>query len=143
MLTLSPFSLAVCGHHLSPSIAIVFSLLSNMPNFSLLHPSIFHTSSSNTMRSFLHSSHSLTVWVLLMSALATRKTCAPTSPFTRLGIHISSYLADPGPPYTKTQFQRFRAFHWAMQKYVLIIISYFNYPYISVFVSVSPFFLAL
>ena len=35
LLVLFPSSLAVCGHHLSRRIAIVFSLLSNVPNFSI------------------------------------------------------------------------------------------------------------
>ena len=44
---LSPSCFAVCGHHLSPRTAIVFSLLSSVPNFSMSHvtsvpPCIFH-----------------------------------------------------------------------------------------------------
>ena len=38
---LFPSSLAVCGHRLSPSIAVVFSPLSNVPDFSASHPPIF------------------------------------------------------------------------------------------------------
>ena len=41
LLILSPSCFAVCGHHLSPRIAIVFSLLSSVPNFSMPHSSIF------------------------------------------------------------------------------------------------------
>ena len=35
VLILSPSRFAVCGHHISPRIAIVFSLLSNLPNSSM------------------------------------------------------------------------------------------------------------
>ena len=41
LLILSPCCLAVCGHHLSPRIAIVFSLLSSLPNFYIPHSSNF------------------------------------------------------------------------------------------------------
>ena len=40
LLILSPSCFTVCGHHLSPRIAIVFSLLSRAPNFSMPHSSI-------------------------------------------------------------------------------------------------------
>ena len=41
LLIFSPSCFAVCGHHLSHRIAIVFSLLSSVPNFSMSHSSIF------------------------------------------------------------------------------------------------------
>ena len=41
MLILSPSSLAVCAHHLFPRIAIVFSLLPNVPNFFLHVTSVY------------------------------------------------------------------------------------------------------
>ena len=59
-LTLSPACFAVCGHHLSPRIAIVFSLLSNLPNSCMSHTSIFLVS-SNASRSSLYISHSPTM----------------------------------------------------------------------------------
>ena len=62
LLILSPCCFAVCGHHLSPRIAIVFSLLSSVQNFSMPHSSIFI--SSNTSRSSLYISHSPTMWLL-------------------------------------------------------------------------------
>ena len=40
MLILCLFCFAVCGHHLSLRIAIVFSLLSSVPNFSMTHSPI-------------------------------------------------------------------------------------------------------
>ena len=68
LLILSRSSSAICGHYLSPRIAIVFSL-SNALNFSISNLSIFLISSSNTFRSSLYSSHSSTGWVLLSPAL--------------------------------------------------------------------------
>ena len=43
LLNLSPSCFAVCSHHQSPRIAIVFSLpsINSVPNFSMSHPSIF------------------------------------------------------------------------------------------------------
>ena len=41
LLTLSPSCFAVCGHHLSPRIAIVFSLLSSVPNFPMSHQFVY------------------------------------------------------------------------------------------------------
>ena len=37
LLIFLPSCLAVCGHHLSPTVAIVFSLLSSVPNLSMSH----------------------------------------------------------------------------------------------------------
>ena len=39
LLILSPSCFAVCGYHLPPSIAVVFSLLSSVSNFSMSHSS--------------------------------------------------------------------------------------------------------
>ena len=39
LLITSPSCFAVCGHHLSPRMAIVFSLLSSIPNSSMSHTS--------------------------------------------------------------------------------------------------------
>ena len=52
MLILSPSCFTVCGHHLSPRIAIVFSLLSSLPNSSMSRTSNFLIS-SNAFRSSL------------------------------------------------------------------------------------------
>ena len=41
LLIFRPCCFAVCGHHLSPRITIVFSLLSSVPNVSMSHSSIF------------------------------------------------------------------------------------------------------
>ena len=58
LLILSPSCFAVCGHHLSPRIAIVFSLLSSLPNSSMRQPSNSLAFSSNASRSSLYISHS-------------------------------------------------------------------------------------
>ena len=55
-LTVSP-SVAI-GHHLPPRIAIAFSLLSRVPNFSMSHSSISVIFPPNTSRSSLCISHS-------------------------------------------------------------------------------------
>ena len=68
LLILFPSCFAVCGHHVSPRIAIVFSLLPGLPNVSTSHSSNF-TISSNTSRSSLHSSHSPTASALLSIAV--------------------------------------------------------------------------
>ena len=57
LLILSPPSFTVCGYHLSPRIAIVFSQLSSLPNSSTSHASNFLIS-SNASRSSLYISHS-------------------------------------------------------------------------------------
>ena len=65
LLILSPSCFAACCHHLSPRIAIFFSLLSGLPNSFMSHSSNFLISSSSTSRSSLYISHSPTVCVLL------------------------------------------------------------------------------
>ena len=47
LLISSPSCFAVCSHHLSPSIGIVFSLPSSVPNFSVSHSSAFFISSNH------------------------------------------------------------------------------------------------
>ena len=47
LLILSPSCFAVCGHHLSPRTAIVFSLLSSLPNSSMSHLSNFLISTNS------------------------------------------------------------------------------------------------
>ena len=61
LLILSPSCFAVCGHHLPPRIAIVFSLLSSLPNSSMSQESNFLIYSSNASRSSLHISRSPTM----------------------------------------------------------------------------------
>ena len=53
LLFVSPSCFAACGHHLSPRIAIVFSLLSCLTNSSMSHSSSFLIS-SNTSRSSVY-----------------------------------------------------------------------------------------
>ena len=57
LLILSPSCFAVCGHHISPRIVIIFSPLSSLPNSSMSHTSNFLIS-SNASRSSLYISHS-------------------------------------------------------------------------------------
>ena len=66
LLILSPSCFAVCGHHLSPriAIAIVLSLQSSVPNLSMPHSSIFLIP-SNTSR-FSYISHSPTMCSVLL-----------------------------------------------------------------------------
>ena len=84
MLILSPSCFAVCGHHLSPRIAIVFSLLCSLPNSSMLHPSNFVISSSNASRSSLYISRPPTLWVLLSVVVPHGHIFAATSSPSRL-----------------------------------------------------------
>ena len=72
--------LAVCGRHLSPRIAIVFSLLSNVPNFSTSHLSTLPTSSSNTF-------HPCTVHFLPLCGCYFRLCCHKSSS-TRLKVYF-------------------------------------------------------
>ena len=54
MFILSPSCFAVCGYHLPPRIAIVFSLLSNMQNSSMPHTSNVLISSNASRSSFVY-----------------------------------------------------------------------------------------
>ena len=107
------FSLAVCGHHLFPRIAVDFSLLSNVPKFSMSHPSVFLISPSIAFLSSLHSSLSCAMWVLLSSALPQGKARAPSPSPTRPFVNL--FFCQVQVPYTKTKFQSFRVVHWAEQ----------------------------
>ena len=61
LLILSLSCFAVCGHHLSHRITIVFSVLYRLPNSSMSNTSNFIIPSSNASRSSLFISHSLTM----------------------------------------------------------------------------------
>ena len=89
MLTFS-LCLAAYSHHLSPRIAIAFSTLSGVPDFSMSHSSIFIIS-TNTSRSSMYNSHSPTMCVLL---------------YCRLHCHkgISVHLRPAPPDYWYTSF---------------------------------------
>ena len=72
------------------------------------------------------------MWVLFSFALPQGHLCAPSCVLLHPATGIPlSYVWQVQVPCTKTQFQRFRVAHWAVQKYVFIPISYFNPPYIS------------
>ena len=68
VIILSSSCFAAFGHHLSPRIAIVFSLLAIVPNSSMSHSSISLFSSS-TSRPSLYISHYPTMWVIFSIAL--------------------------------------------------------------------------
>ena len=113
LLFLSPFCFAVCGHHISPRIAIVFSLLSSLPNSSMSHTSNFLIS-SNASRS------SLKFHILLL--------CESYSLLCHMGTYLWPrlpppdywyisffFLLGPGPLDEIVMFQLFRVVHWAVQ----------------------------
>ena len=68
-LLLSPSCFATCGHHLSPRIMTVFSLLSSAPNFFMPHSLTSLTSSPSTSHSSPYLSHSPTMCLLVSTAL--------------------------------------------------------------------------
>ena len=116
MLSLPPSCFAVCGHHLSPRIAIVLSLLSSVPNLSTSHSSICLT--SNTPRSSLYISHSYssTMFVLLSFALPQGHICASSSSSRLLVYDLCVLSGRSRSPTRNCSFQRFRVVHWAVQK---------------------------
>ena len=98
MFILSPSCFAVCGHHPSPRIAIVFSLLSSVPNFSTSHSSIYLIPSSNTSRSFLRISFTFSHY------MSSTLYCIATRAHLCIFFHLLSatgvpffFLAGPGP----------------------------------------------
>ena len=109
MLTFS-LCLAAYSHHWSPRIAIAFSTLSGVPDFSMSHSSIFIISTKHIP--FLHaqftSSHHVCTTVL-SSALAQGHLCAPSSRSTRLLIYL--FLL-PGRSRFPTQKRNFSVVHW-------------------------------
>ena len=73
LLILPPSCFAVCGHHLSPSVTMIFSLLSNLPKYSMSHSSNVPISSSNASRSSLYISQSPTMFLLSIIAPQVRR----------------------------------------------------------------------
>ena len=82
LLMLSRSCFAFFDHHLSPRIAIVFSLLSGLPNSPISHPSNFFVSRTNTSRSSLYISQSPTF------AVPHRHMCVSTSSSSRPLVYI-------------------------------------------------------
>ena len=108
--------LAAFLYHLPPVIALVLSLLSNEPYFSMSRLSIFPISSSNSFRSPLYSSHSPhSVGSALVCNATTAALCDIFLLHPTTGMYFSSCW-QVQVLYTKTQFQRFRVVHWAVQK---------------------------
>ena len=113
---MSPSCFATCGHHPSPRITIVFSLLSTAvvhrtsPRHIRLFsssPPLTHSAPPCTSHIFHYVSYTLNcfatkaspcIYILLLSA-----TGIPLSPFWLVQV-----------PYTKSQIQRFRVVHWAV-----------------------------
>ena len=97
--------LAVCGHHLSPRIAIIFSLPLDVPK-SLHVTSVYFP---HLVLWHVPFPHSPTMWVLLPSALPQGKLCGLPSSSTRLLVYqvpLSSFW-QVHVPYTKTHFHVF------------------------------------
>ena len=137
--TLSPSCFAYCGHHLSPRIAIVFSLLSNVQNFFASHYYIFLISSSTSRSSSLIVYFTLSRYVSsTLFSFATRAHLCIFFFLSTTGIPLSPFWLVQ-VPCTKLQFQRFRLVHWAV-KIRFIPISSLNLPYIPKCSSPSTFF---
>ena len=98
LLLLTSSSLAVCGHHFCPRIAIVFSLPSSLPNFVMSQPILFLISSFSTLRSFLAQFTPSHYVSFALVCVATRAVlCAFYLRHSTTGIPFSSFLVDPGP----------------------------------------------
>ena len=93
-----PSCFAAYGHHLSPRIAFVFSLLSGVPKISMPHPSISLISSSNTSRSPLYVSLSPTRSALISGVLPQGHTCASTSSSSWLLVYLFFLSGRSRPP---------------------------------------------
>ena len=132
---------AVCGHHLSPRIAIVLSLLSSLPNSCMSHPSNFLISSTNTFRSSLYISHYPFIRVLLSIVVPHGHMCTSTSSSSRLLVYLFC-LVGPGPLH-EIAISAFRVVHWAVQ--IRFHSNIFPQPpvYLSSVCPLSPYFLAL
>ena len=85
-LILSPSCFAACGQHLSPRMAIVFSLPSSVLKYYMSRSSMFF--SSNTSRFSSSMSNSPTTWVLISIALPHGHICASTSFSSRLLVYL-------------------------------------------------------
>ena len=107
LLMLSPSCFAVCGHHLSPRIAIVFSLLSSLPNSSMSHTSNCLISSSNAFRSSLYISHCPTMGVILSVVLQHGHIFVATSSFSPTLVYIFLLSGRSRSPTRKRSFSFF------------------------------------
>ena len=139
-LTLCPSCFAFCGHHVSPGIAIVFSL-HIIWCCKFLHITVVFFPRLLQHISFLrvHFIFSPNVsFILFCSATRTRHLCILFLLFPTPGIP-PSFFWQVQVPYTKLQFQRFRVVHWAVQ-IRCIQISCLNLRYISNVIPPSAFF---
>ena len=108
LLILSPSCFAfVCGHHLSSRIAIVFSILSSLPNSSTSRTSNLLISSSNASRSSLYISDSPTVWVLPSIVVPHGHIFVATSSSSRLLLYLFLLSGRSRPPTRNRSFSLF------------------------------------
>ena len=136
----SPLPVSPCVATISPRIAIVFSLLPNVPNFSISYSPIFLVS-CNTSRPCLYISHSPTMLVLLYF-FATRAYLCIFFLLPTTGLPLP-FFWQIEVPYTKSQLQHFRVAHWAVQN-TLSFPSIILTPPISVSIPpLLPYFLSL
>ena len=125
LLNSSPSCFAVCGYHLSPRIALVFSLLSGVPNFSMPHSSLILIS-YRTSRSSLYVSHSPTMRVILYCFTTRAHLCIFFLP-SITGVPLSSSWQIQ-VPYTKSQLRRFCVESIEPCNYFFIPMSSLNSP---------------
>ena len=131
MSILSPSCFPVCGHHLSPRIAIVFSLLSSLRNSSMSHPS--KISSSPLMHSvppcIFHIILPCDSYSLLLSHTDTHFFVATLSSSRLLVDYISFFfLVGPGPLHKITVSFFSRSPFWPC-RHVFIPISSLDPPH--------------
>ena len=100
-----PSCFAVCGHHLIPRIAIVFSLLSSLPNSSMSR-TFNSLMSSNASRSSLYISHSPTMWVLLYHVVVPHGHTFVATSSSRLLVYLF-FLVGPRSPTRNRTFSFF------------------------------------
>ena len=116
LVILPPLCFACWGHHLSPTIAIVFSLISGVRNISVyityVHFShLQHVPLLLVHLTLSHNVSSLLFWFATRAHLCNVFLLLPT---TGIPAPCSS-LWQAQTPYAKLQFQRFRAVHWVVQ----------------------------
>ena len=123
LLILSPSCFAVCRHHLSPRITIVFSLLSNIPNFSMSHSCIFLISHASrfSLVYFTFSHYVSSTLLFCHKGISVRLLPLDCSWYTSF-----FFLAGPGPLHEIAM--RFRIVQWTVQ---ICLHSYFLTPRIS------------
>ena len=139
LLILSLTCFAVCGHHLSPRIAIVFSLLSSLPNSSVSHSSTSIISASNASRSSLYISLCESYFIVVPHG----NICVATFSFSRLLLHLFLLPGRSRSPTRNRSFSFLYVIYWAVQIRFHSNVFLQPHVYISSVSSLSPHFLAL